>query len=80
MVSGSLHPSKSGALGAAVGFAAAPLHRVRFERRFSMSDDDGRRKGVDKIAILFILGGIPAIVAFAVILFTLVHLFPSIPA
>ena len=34
-----------------------------------MSDDDGRKKGVDKIAILFILGGIPAIVAFAVILF-----------
>ena len=45
-----------------------------------MSEDDGRKNGVDKVAILFILGGIPAIVAFAVILFTLVHFFPSIPA
>ena len=45
-----------------------------------MSDDDGRKQGVDKVAILYILGGIPVIVAFAVILFTLVHFFPSIPA
>ena len=45
-----------------------------------MSDDDGRGKGVDKVAILYILGGIPVIVAFAVTLFTLVRFFPSIPA
>jgi hypothetical protein len=45
-----------------------------------MSDDEGRGKGVDKVALLYILGGIPAIVAFAVILFTLVRFFPSIPA
>ncbi len=45
-----------------------------------MSDDDGRRRGVDKVAILYILGGIPAILAFVVILFTLVRFFPSIPA
>jgi hypothetical protein len=45
-----------------------------------MSDDEGRDKKVDRVAILYILGGIPAIVAFAIILFTLVHLFPSIPA
>lgn len=45
-----------------------------------MSDDDGRGKGVDKVAILYILGGIPVILAFAVILFTLVSFFPSIPA
>jgi len=48
-----------------------------------MSEDDRQnrqRKAVDKIAILYILGGIPVIVAFAVILFTLVRFFPSIPA
>ena len=45
-----------------------------------MSDNDDRKRGVDKVAILFIIGGIPAIVAFAVILFTLVRFFPSIPA
>lgn len=36
--------------------------------------------GFDRIALLYILGGIPAIVAFIVILFTLVRIFPSIPA
>jgi hypothetical protein len=45
-----------------------------------MSDDQGRGKGVDKVSVLYILGGIPVIVAFAVILFTLVRFFPSIPA
>ena len=45
-----------------------------------MSDEDGRGKGVDRVAILYILGGIPAILAFVVILFTLVRFFPSIPA
>jgi hypothetical protein len=34
---------------------------------------------VDAVAILYILGGIPAIVAYVFILFTLVRLFPSIP-
>ncbi len=46
-------------------------------------DDSGGEDsggGVDKIAILYILGGIPAIVGFIVILFLLVNLFPSIPA
>ncbi len=37
-------------------------------------------KGVDKIAIAYILGGIPAIVGFVVILFTLVNLNRNIPA
>jgi hypothetical protein len=36
--------------------------------------------GFDRVALLYILGGIPAIVAFIVILFTLVRYFPSIPA
>ena len=45
-----------------------------------MSEDEDRGKGVDRVVLLYILGGIPAIVAFAVILFTLVHFFPSIPA
>ena len=45
-----------------------------------MSEDEGRGKGVDKVVLLYILGGIPVIVAFAVILFTLVRFFPSIPA
>lgn len=45
-----------------------------------MSDEDREKGGVDKVTVLFILGGIPAIVAFAVVLFTLVHFFPSIPA
>ncbi len=45
-----------------------------------MSDDQGERSGVDKVTILYILGGIPAIVAFAATLFTLVRFFPSIPA
>jgi hypothetical protein len=39
-----------------------------------------REGGFDGVALLYILGGIPAIVAFIVILFTLVRFFPSIPA
>jgi hypothetical protein len=35
---------------------------------------------VDKVAVLYILGGIPAIVAFVVVLFTLVNFFNEIPA
>jgi hypothetical protein len=34
---------------------------------------------VDVVTLLYIVGGIPAIVAYVVILFTLVRLFPSIP-
>jgi hypothetical protein len=46
-----------------------------------MSDQSPERKGkVDAVTILYILGGIPAIVAYVVILFSLVRLFPSIPA
>jgi hypothetical protein len=41
--------------------------------------DEGPKGKVDAVAILYILGGIPAIVAYVVILFTLVRLFPSIP-
>lgn len=36
--------------------------------------------GVDAVSILYIVGGIPAMVAFFVVLFTLVRFFPSIPA
>ncbi len=43
-----------------------------------MSDQEP--KGVDKVTIAYILGGIPAIVAFVVILFTLVNLNRNIPA
>jgi uncharacterized membrane protein len=35
---------------------------------------------VDAVTILYILGGIPAIVAYVVILFALVNAFPSVPA
>jgi len=38
------------------------------------------RSGVDLVTVLYIVGGIPAIVAFVVLLFTLVNLVPSIPA
>ena len=43
-------------------------------------DESGKPKGkVDAVTILYILGGIPAIVAYVVILFTLVHAFQGIP-
>jgi hypothetical protein len=48
-----------------------------------MADQDPDRKepiGADKVAIAYILGGIPAIVGFVVILFTLVNLNRNIPA
>ena len=46
-----------------------------------MSDQGSGPKGkVDAVTILYILGGIPAIVGYVVILFSLVRLFPSIPA
>jgi hypothetical protein len=45
-----------------------------------MAERDPEPKGkVDLVTVLYILGGIPAIVAYVVILFTLVRLFPSIP-
>jgi uncharacterized membrane protein len=44
-------------------------------------DPSEKPKGkVDAVTILYILGGIPAIVAYVVILFALVNAFPSIPA
>jgi hypothetical protein len=43
-------------------------------------EGQGEGGGVDAVALLYILGGIPAIVAFIVILFTLVRFFPSVPA
>ncbi|MDJ0785797.1 MAG: hypothetical protein QNK05_03250 [Myxococcota bacterium] len=36
--------------------------------------------GADATAIIYILGGIPAIVAFIVVLFVLTNIFPNIPA
>jgi hypothetical protein len=45
-----------------------------------MAEQQGPKGKVDAVAVLYILGGIPAIVAFVVILFALVRLFPSIPA
>jgi hypothetical protein len=46
-----------------------------------MPDQEQEPKGkVDAVTLLYILGGIPAIVAYIVILFALVNRFPSIPA
>jgi hypothetical protein len=45
-----------------------------------MSEQQGPKGKVDTVAVLYILGGIPAIVAFVVILFALVRAFPAIPA
>ena len=46
-----------------------------------MSEQEPEKKhGADTIAVLYILGGIPAIVAFVVVLFTLVNFFRGIPA
>lgn len=43
--------------------------------------EDREEKGkVDLVSVLFIVGGVPAIVGFIVLLFTLVNLFPEIPA
>jgi uncharacterized membrane protein len=45
-----------------------------------MSEQGQEPKGkVDTVTVLYILGGIPAIVAYIVILFALVNRFPSIP-
>ena len=46
-----------------------------------MADSEEREpKGVDLVTVLYIVGGIPAIVGFVVVLFALVNLFPGIPA
>ena len=46
-----------------------------------MSEQSPPPKGkLDAVTILYILGGIPAIVAYVVILVALVNAFPSIPA
>ena len=45
-----------------------------------MSEQQGPKGKVDAIAVLYILGGIPAIVAFVVILFALVRAGLPIPA
>jgi uncharacterized membrane protein len=45
-----------------------------------MSEQQEPKGKVDAVAILYILGGIPAIVAFVVILFALVRLGAPIPA
>ena len=45
-----------------------------------MSEQQGPKGKVDAVAVLYIVGGIPAIVAFVVILFALVRAFPEIPA
>lgn len=52
------------------------------QQQTSQQQDAGEKpKGkVDAVTILYILGGIPAIVAYVVILFALVNLFPSLPA
>jgi hypothetical protein len=44
-----------------------------------MSEQERPKGKVDAVTVLYILGGIPAIVAYVVILFTLVRIFPSIP-
>ena len=44
------------------------------------SSDDSPGGKVDLVAVLYILGGIPAMAAFFVILFALVRMFPGIPA
>jgi hypothetical protein len=45
-----------------------------------MSEQQAPKGKVDAVAVLYILGGIPAIVAFVVILFALVRAYPQIPA
>ena len=42
--------------------------------------EDPQPKGVDAVTVLYILGGIPAIVGFVVVLFALVSWMPGIPA
>jgi len=43
-------------------------------------DDDEPKGKVDMVAILYIIGGVPALVAFLVILFALTRSCESIPA
>ncbi len=44
------------------------------------SENQESEGGADAVAVLYILGGIPAIVGFIVLLFALVRWFPSVPA
>jgi hypothetical protein len=46
----------------------------------SDEDEAPEREGIDWVVVLYILGGIPAIAGFIILLFTLVNLFPRIPA
>ena len=45
-----------------------------------MEEENESHGKVDLVSVLYIVGGIPAIVGFTVILFTLVNYFPEIPA
>ncbi len=45
-----------------------------------MEEENEDKGTVDLVSVLYILGGIPAIVGFVVILFALVNVFPEIPA
>jgi hypothetical protein len=51
-----------------------------WRREVRMSEQQAPKGKVDAVAVLYILGGIPAIVAFVVILFAIVkHVYP-VPA
>jgi hypothetical protein len=50
------------------------------DERAEMAEQQGPKGKVDGVAILYILGGIPAIVAFVVVLFALVRMGLPIPA
>ncbi|MBW2243864.1 MAG: hypothetical protein JRH01_17935 [Deltaproteobacteria bacterium] len=45
-----------------------------------MEEENESRGTVDLVSVLYVVGGIPVIVGFIVILFTLVNYFPEIPA
>ncbi|MCP3986730.1 MAG: hypothetical protein GY723_20285 [bacterium] len=45
-----------------------------------MEEENESQGTVDLVSVLYIVGGVPAIVGFIVLLFTLVNYFPSIPA
>lgn len=45
-----------------------------------MEEENESKGTVDLVSILYIVGGVPAIVGFIVLLFTLVNYFPEIPA
>ena len=45
-----------------------------------MEEENESQGTVDLVSILYVVGGVPAIVGFIVLLFTLVNYFPEIPA